>query len=326
MPNLFPVNHLKTLPAGSSFAGVFVLKKSAVKTAKTGTLFFSLELGDKTGTFSTNVFSDNLAGTCLKEIPEGTIVRVAGISDTYQGRFAPKLESIAEVPAEEVEREGLAESLVECSPEDSDALCAELDAHIEAIPDEKIRAVTRDAIAEVYSVFTSSSAAISMHHAYRHGLLEHSCHLARAARALLPLYPQIDPSLAIAGTLLHDIGKTVEYTQGLATRKTRLGILQGHVVLGYRIVRKHGLKNHLPETLLERLEHIILSHQGELEWGAAAMAATPEAVFVSLVDNLDAKMGMVQNALRNAVPEGDEFSEFIPGLKSPLLLTPPFGN
>lgn len=326
MPNLFPVNMLKTLPAGSGFSGVFVLKKSTVKTAKTGTTFFSLELGDKTGSFSTNIFSDNLAGAALKDIPEGAIVRVSGMADNYQGRFSPKLDGLTEVSAEEVEREGLTETLVECSPEDFDALCAELEDHIAAIPYAPLRAVTRDAITEIYSVFICSSAAISMHHAYRHGLLEHSCHLARAARALLPLYPQIDPSLAIAGTLLHDIGKTVEYTQGLATRKTRLGILQGHVVLGYRIVRKHGLRNRLPEALLERLEHIILSHQGELEWGAAAIAATPEAVFVSLVDNFDAKMGMVQNALRNAVPGGDEFSEFIPGLKTPLLLTPPLGE
>lgn len=323
MPNFYPVNVLKTLAANTRFSGVFILKKCATKTAKTGSSYYSLELGDKTGSFSCNVFSDNLIGGVLRSISEGAIIRVSGTVDFYQGRFSPKPDSIEEVSAEEAERDGLTESLVEASPENPDALCAELNDHIEAIPHETLRAVTRSAIEEIYGVFVNSSAAISMHHAYRHGLLEHSCHLARAARALLPLYPQIDPSLAIAGTLLHDIGKTVEYTQGLSTRKTRTGILQGHVVLGYRIVRKHGLKNHLPEALLERLEHIILSHQGELEWGAAAIAATPEAVFVSLIDNLDAKLGMVQNALRNAVPGCDEFSEFIPGLKSPILLAPP---
>lgn len=326
MPNFYPVNVLKTLDAGAPFSGVFILKKCAVKTAKNGSSFYSLELGDKTGSFSCNVFSDNLIGNVLRSISEGAIVRASGKVDFYQGRFSPKPDSLEEVSAEIVERDGLAEALVESSPEDFDGLCEELNAHIEAISHAGLRAVTRSAIEEIYGVFVNSSAAISMHHAYRHGLLEHSCHLARAARALLPLYPQVDPSLAIAGALLHDIGKTVEYTQGFSTRKTRAGILQGHVVLGYRIVRKHGLKNHLPEALLERLEHIVLSHQGELEWGAAALAATPEAVFVSLVDNLDAKLGMVQNALRNAVPGGEEFSEFLPGLKTSLLLTPPYGD
>ena len=74
----------------------------------------------------------------------------------------------------------------------------------------------------------------------------------------------------------------------------------------------------LAPELLERLEHIILSHQGEPEWGAAVYAATPEAVFVSMIDNLDAKMGMVQRALRQAA-EGEEFSERLMGLSSPLL-------
>ena len=101
-----------------------------------------------------------------------------------------------------------------------------------------------------------------------------------------------------------------------------MGLLQGHVVLGYRLVRKAGLKAGLDSSLLERLEHIILSHQGELEWGAAVMAATPEAVFVSMVDNLDARMGMVQRAIRHS-SESDEFSEYIPGLKGPLLIPPP---
>ena len=126
----------------------------------------------------------------------------------------------------------------------------------------------------------------------------------------------------MAGVLLHDIGKIIEYEGTLAIQRSRKGILQGHVVLGYQLVRKAGLKAKLDAERLERLEHIILSHQGEMEWGAAALAATPEAVFVSLIDNLDAKMGMVQRALRLAA-EGEEFSERIPGLNAPLLLRKP---
>lgn len=318
------VSELKTFPPSNCFSGVFVLKKIATRTAKNGSPFFMLDLGDRTGTFSCTVFSDSPVAGTLRGMTDGVVVRVEGVTGTYQGRFSPKLDDLVAVSDEEIEREGLAETLVEVSPENFDSLCAELEGHIEAIPDEGLRRTVRAALDESGDVFRNSPAAISMHHAYRHGLLEHSCRLARAARALLPLYPEVDPSLAIAGTLLHDIGKTIEYTQGLATRKTRAGVLQGHVVLGYRIVRKHGIKNRLAPELLERLEHIVLSHQGELEWGAAALAATPEAVFVSLADNFDAKLGMVQAALRNAVPGGSEFSEYIPGLKSSLLLTPPF--
>ena len=124
--------------------------------------------------------------------------------------------------------------------------------------------------------------------------------------------------ITLAGILLHDAGKTIEYEGTLATRRSRRGILQGHVILGYQLARKAALKAKLDHDRLERLEHIILSHQGELEWGAAVYAATPEAVFVSMVDNLDARMGMVERALRQA-NEGDEFSERLPGLNTQLL-------
>ena len=94
------------------------------------------------------------------------------------------------------------------------------------------------------------------------------------------------------------------------------------MVLGYQLARKAAIKCKLDAERLERLEHIILSHQGEPQWGAAVYAATPEAVFVSMIDNLDAKMGMVQRALRQA-GDGDEFSERLPGLNSPLLTRKP---
>ncbi len=91
--------------------------------------------------------------------------------------------------------------------------------------------------ADIGDTFKTSPAAIAMHHAYRHGLLEHTVHMARACRALLPLYPEVDADLALAGILLHDIGKTIEYEGALVTQRSRKGILQGHVVLGYQLVR-----------------------------------------------------------------------------------------
>lgn len=318
---MHPVQAAKTLSPGTPFEGVYILRKRAAKTARTGSPFLMVELGDKTGAFATTVFSDSPVFEALTNQNEGAILQVAATVDAYQGRFAPRLGVVEAVPVESLAPEAL-DNLVESAPEDGPAMWAELQEMIEAVPHEGLRSVARSVFDEIGDTFRTSAAAVAMHHAYRNGLLEHTLHMARAARALLPLYREIDPSLALAGILLHDIGKTVEYTQSLVTRRTRPGILQGHVVLGYQIVRKHGLKNRLEVSLLERLEHIILSHQGELEWGAAAMAATPEAVFVSLVDNMDAKLGMVQKTLRNAAPS-DEFSEYLPGLKSALLLTPP---
>ena len=243
-----------------------------------------------------------------------------GQTDFYQDRLSPKISQVTLLS--EAEAAPYLEQVVQSSPESSDSLWADLEAGIEAIEHPRLKATVENALQEHGHHFRTSTAALSMHHAYRNGLLEHTVHMVRNARALLPLYPEVNPCLSLAGIILHDIGKIVEYAQSLASEKTRSGILQGHVVLGYRIARKAALQSKLNADLTERLEHIVLSHQGELAWGAAAMAATPEAVFVSMVDNLDAKMGMVQQALRET-PQEKQFSDFIPGLQSKLLVTPP---
>ena len=326
MPQL-TVQELRNLNrAGNpTFAGIFVLRKIAQRVAKNDNAFLVVDFGDRTGSFGSPFFGDSPLFGVIKGLAEGAVVRVEGKLDYFQERLSPKITRLEAVSdAELAAQPDLVATLVESAPEDGAALWTEFQSHIAAIVQPELRATVQSVFDEIGDSFRSSAAAVAMHHAYRCGLLEHTTHMARAARALLPIYTEVHADLALAGILLHDIGKTIEYESGLTVRKSRRGLLQGHVVLGYQLARKHGLKNKLPADLLERLEHIILSHQGELEWGAAVMAATPEAVFVSMVDNLDAKMGMVQRALRNA-GEADEFSEYLPGLKSPVLVRPPQG-
>jgi 3'-5' exoribonuclease len=326
MPDPSPqtVRELKAVenPTGRPFAAVLVLRKLAVKTAANGNPFLSIDLGDRTGTLSCTVFSDNPAFEAVRAAGEGAVLRVEGKLDTYQGRLSPRLARAAALGEAELADPRLVAALVETSPEDPAALAAELRRHLESIAHPELRAAVQAVFEELGEAFLSAPAAVAMHHAYRHGLLEHTVRMARAVRALLPHYPEVDADLAMAGVLVHDTGKAIEYEGALAPRRTRRGLLQGHVVLGYQLVRKAGLKVRLDPDRLERLEHIVLSHQGQLEWGAAVMAATPEAVFVSMIDNLDARMGMVQRALRQAVP-GEEFSERLPGLESALLTRPP---
>ncbi len=307
---------------GDTFASVLLIKRIAERPTKTGNPFLAVELGDKTGSFTCNCFSDNPGFEFFKALKEGAVVRIEAKLDYYQNRLSPRLLGAVEISAEQLASSPLMANLVESSPEDADALWIEFNGHIAAISHLELRATVQAVFDEIGEQFRNAPAAIAMHHAYRHGLLEHTCHMARACRALLPLYPELDADLALAGVLVHDTGKVIEYQGNLVTSRSRRGILQGHVVLGYQLVRKAGLKAKLNSDLLERLEHIILSHQGELEWGAAVMAATPEAVFIAKVDDLDAKMGMVQRLLRQA-GENDEFSDKHPGLNAQLLLTKP---
>jgi len=326
MPDPSPSSSVRDLKAlsnatGQSFSCLLVLKRLTAKTAANGNPFISAELGDRTGSFNSTVFSDSPIFEPLKALEEGSVVRVEGKVEYYQNRFAPRLTRVAPVGEADLAAPGLLDALVETSPENPEELWRDFEGFMAGIGDPGLQATVRATFEEIGAEFRAAPAAVVMHHAYRHGLLEHTVHMARAARALLPLYPEVDADLTMAGILLHDIGKTIEYSGALAPRRSRRGILQGHVVLGYQLVRKAGLKVKLDADRLERLEHIILSHQGELEWGAAALAATPEAVFVSMIDNLDAKMGMVQRALRQA-SAGEEFSEKLLGLNTPLLTKP----
>lgn len=326
-PSLLIVRELKAFDAaahGRPFASLLVVKKLAAKTASNGNAFFSLELGDRTGSFTCTVFGDSPVFEALKAAGEGAVVRIEGKVEFYQGRLSPRLAKAVALAEAELAAPGLLENLVEVAPEDHTVLWQELQAFIDAIEHDELRMTVRGVFEEIGETFRWAPAAVAMHHAYRHGLLEHTIHMARAGKALLPLYTEVDPDLAMAGILLHDTGKAIEYEGTLATRRSRRGLLQGHVVLGYQLARKAGIKAKLDPDRLERLEHIVLSHQGEPEWGAAVYAATPEAVFVSMIDNLDARMGMVQRALRQAA-EADEFSERLPGLNTSLLtrkLTP----
>ena len=304
------------------FRSILILLKKAPKVAKNGNPFLSLELGDRSGRFSANCFSDSEVFDALSNIEEGSVVRISGKTEYYQERFSPRIFAIEVLDMAEVETEGMLNQLVEVPPESEEELWAYIQEAIEAIEHEPIKETVQRVLDETEKAFRVRAAAVSMHHAYRHGLLEHTAHMVRACRALLPLYPEVDADLAIAGIILHDVGKLEEYEGDFATKVSRTGTLQGHVVLGFRIVRKAAIQSKLNADLTERLEHIILSHQGEKAWGAAAMAATPEAVFVSMIDNLDAKMGIVQYALRST-PESDEFSDYSMGLQTRVLVTRP---
>ena len=304
------------------FRSILILRRKTTKTAKNGNPFLSVELGDGSGSFNANCFGDSDVFKALDPVAEGSIVRLAGKTEYFMERFSPKLQAAEVIDADEAEAEGMMANLVETPPESEEELWSHILEGVEAIEHSKLKETVQRVLDELGERFRKCPAAVSMHHAYHNGLLEHTTHMLRACRALLPLYPEVDADLAIAGIILHDMGKLEEYEGDFAAKVSRIGILQGHVVIGFRIARKAAIQSKLNADLTERLEHIILSHQGEKEWGAAAMAATPEAVFVSMIDNLDAKMGMVQRVLRNT-PKGEAFSDRLMGLQTRVLVTPP---
>lgn len=158
--------------------------------------------------------------------------------------------------------------------------------------------------AEFAAAFALAPAAKGAHHAYVHGLLEHTVSTARSAHAVAALYPSdLEPQVLIAGALLHDVGKVAELTLGPPIDYTDQGRLEGHLVLGLRMLEaKLAALPDFPANLAEHLRHMIISHHGAYEFGSPRKPKTAEALVLNFIDDLDAKMAMAAAARREAGP------------------------
>ncbi len=167
---------------------------------------------------------------------------------------------------------------------------------------------------ELMDAFCQAPAASSLHHAFLGGLLEHTCALLNAADAMLPLYPLVNRDVVLMGVFIHDLGKVaeLEWEQGFAYSED--GQLVGHIARGVTMLHDKCKACEDPELgdaalsvplpIKRVLEHILLSHHGQPEYGALKIPATPEAVFVSNLDHLDAKMNLVLQAAARDQPKG----------------------
>ncbi|HPM84182.1 MAG TPA: HD domain-containing protein, partial [Candidatus Anammoximicrobium sp.] len=152
--------------------------------------------------------------------------------------------------------------------------------------------------------FTAAPAGIKNHHAYRGGLLDHVVSLMEVTAAVAPHYPEIDPDLLLMGAFLHDIGKIKELTYERDLAYSDEGQLIGHLVIGVslledKIREAEKLSGEpFPEELRLRLQHMILSHHGEYEFGSPKLPMTLEAIALHFLDNLDSKMHSISGMMR----------------------------
>jgi 3'-5' exoribonuclease len=163
--------------------------------------------------------------------------------------------------------------------------------------------------------FRDAPAAKHYHHAYTHGLLEHSVTVAQAVSALSGIFAGVSRDLAVTGALLHDIGKLDTYTDtGEGIEMTDAGRLRGEIVLGYTRVRDQiAALGGFPQELEQALLHIVLSHHGSLEHGSPVVPCTREATLVHMVDNLGSKLGSFDRIERE-LDDGAQWSSYDRGL------------
>jgi 3'-5' exoribonuclease len=241
-------------------------------------------------------------------------VRVAGHTQVYNGQVQLILEQIAaaEVTADEMRR------LLPTTRFDIGQMFAELTGIMRSLKHPAMRALVEAYLTDepLMAQFRQAPAAMNLHHAWIGGLLEHTLQLLKLAELMLPLYPQLNRDLVLAGLFLHDLGKTQELTWEKGFDYTTDGNLVGHVVRGAiwlqfkaaAAARQSGQR--LPADALRVLQHIVISHHGAPEYGAAKHPATPEALFVAHLDNLDAKTSMALSCVRRDEPIGEQGGAF----------------
>jgi 3'-5' exoribonuclease len=264
--------------------------------------YLSMKLVDRTGSVDARMWG-KLPEEFLNDPPGQAYVDVEGHTHEYRGTLQVKLERLRLLRSEDVSEE----DYLPTTELDRRALAAELENAGQELQNQHLRSLFEKMVSDedFWKAFCEAPAAKRMHHARVGGLLEHSVSCLRIARELAELYP-VDSDLLIFGAIFHDVGKVRElsWDKG-AFAYTTEGRLLGHVMLGERLVNSYiATLSGFPEDLRLRLSHVLISHQGETEYGSPERPKTLEALLVHLIDNLDARAAMYVETTTNVSPGG----------------------
>jgi 3'-5' exoribonuclease len=293
---------------GDRIKAVFLLSDRRLLTARNGKPYGRVLVSDKTGEMTGLIWDD--APEQLAAVSPGDVVGVRATAESYDRKLQLRIEKITKLPDKEVD---LA-ALIPTSPRDIPTLAGELDEAVSGIRNPYLKALVERVFtrAGVRDTFLKAPAAKAIHHNYIGGLLEHTLSILRAIEALLPVYAHLDLNrdMLVAGAILHDIGKIYEYDCGKVIEMTPVGRLIGHIYLSAHMADEEACAiEGFPEELRIQLLHMILGHHGQLEFGSPKLPMTREAVFLHMMDDLDAKLTGISSLIQ-ATPEEEAFTAF----------------
>ncbi len=301
---------IKELQVGQQVDAYYKLQALEKRLKKDGTSFLAIELMDKTGKIPAKIW-DN-AEASLKILKPGNVYRLKGYVNEYMNKKEIKVDSIR--PVSTSDKDFDAGDFVEKSNFDTGALFSQL---IETVKSNLTRPYYLqlvDGFAAAYGdKFKNHYGAQKIHHAYLGGLLEHTYSMVKLAVFIAGHY-SLDKELLVIGTLFHDVGKIFEFTITPVPQATMQGGLVGHIVLGNAIFLE--LKNKIqgfPEELSCKIQHLIISHHGEKEFGSPEVPMIPEAYALHVIDLLDSRVKIMEEAIKNS-ETGGLFSDYINAL------------
>jgi len=311
-------NHVfvNTIQAGQAVDDIYLVTQPVLRSTTRGDFYIAMFLGDRTGKVNCRMWQASEA--LFQSLPKEGFVRIRGRSELYQNALQIVADNVTVVPSDKVNLE----DFLARTNKDVGAMFEQVLSALTAIKDPSVKALIGAFLAdeELMEKFKRAPAAMNCHHAFLGGLLEHTSNMLLSARAILPLYPQVQGDLVLAGIFLHDIGKTQELSYGMAFSYTDAGQLVGHIVQAVVMINKKadalaakGIT--IPKPILENIEHIIVAHHGQYEFGSPKLPATAEAFMVNYIDDLDAKMSQVTTAIDND-PGDETWTQFKPTLNT----------
>ncbi len=294
----------------------FLVLSKEIRQKKTGEPYLALHLADRTGDIEAKMW-DNVS-EIMDTFDREDFVKVKGLIQVYQNRSQFTVHRLRRLEEHEVDFA----DYFPCSDRDPEEMFEELRGIIGNLQNPHLRALLDAVFADSHlaRLYKIAPAAKNIHHACRGGLLEHVLSLCSLCRLIGPHYQGIDLDLLLTGAILHDIGKIEELSYARSFGYSAEGQLLGHIVIGLRIVdSKLDRLTGFPPKLRTLVEHLIISHHGELEFGSPKVPVFAEALLLHHLDNLDSKMDAMRNAIKRDRQIDGEFTGWVSSLERILL-------
>jgi len=299
--------YIRDMSVGDQLEDFFLLQDAFIKTTLSGKPFLSMVLSDCTGTVVSQAW-DYTGPVTPKDT--GAVVKIRGTVSEFKGALQITVQRMRIADSNDQYK---ISDLVPTAPIDVEATWQRLQGIVDTMQDQDYAAICKEMLRRYGEKVKRIPAAKSIHHSFLNGLLMHTAYMLQTADFLAGMYELvIDRSLLIAGTLLHDFAKCEEFTTsplGLVTDYSLKGQLLGHLVMGAHEVAKVSDELRIPEEKSALLQHLILSHHGEPEYGAAVQPMCAESELLSFIDMIDSRMEIYRETLEE-IPAG-EFSKKI---------------
>ena len=280
----------------------------------TGAPYLSIDLRDSSGSISSKKWDVNPEDD--KIFVAGNVVYIEGETLLYKDSLQLKILSAKAVDNDEID----ISRFVKAPPIPKEEIVKRYNSYVESIQNEDCSKILKHLIAKAGDKLYSHPAAMSVHHDFSSGLIYHSVCMADLAEFIAKNYDDVDRDILITGVLLHDFGKLVEL-EGPAVFKYSLeGKLLGHISILCAEIRKAAEELNITSETPILLQHMALSHHGQLEYGSPVLPQTKEALILSLVDNLDSKIIVASKALEGVAP--GEYSQKVYPLDGRILYKP----